>query len=75
MKAIALAALAAPALVQAGLRFACSTLTIQRVDPVVEPGAAPAAHLHHIVGGNAFNMTMEGDVGERGTCTTCEMAE
>jgi hypothetical protein len=27
------------------------------------------------VGGNAFNATMEGDVGERATCTTCQMAE
>ncbi|KAI1815444.1 hypothetical protein GGS20DRAFT_597041 [Poronia punctata] len=61
--------------VQAGLRFGCSSLTIQRLDPVVEPGQVPSSHVHHIVGGNAFNATMEGDVGERGTCTTCEMAE
>ncbi|KXX75439.1 hypothetical protein MMYC01_208865 [Madurella mycetomatis] len=66
-------ALVAPA--WAGLRFPCSTLTIQRLDPVVEPGAIPAAHVHHIVGGNAFNATMEGDVGERATCTTCQMSE
>jgi hypothetical protein len=75
MKPISLAALAAPVLVQAGLRFGCSTLTIQRIDPVVEPGAAPAAHLHHIVGGGHFNMTMEGDVGAKAGCTTCVMAE
>lgn len=67
-------ALIAP-VVQAGLRFGCSSLTIQRIDPVVEPGNTPSAHLHHIVGGNAFNATMEGDIGEKGTCTTCEMAE
>ncbi|OIW22867.1 hypothetical protein CONLIGDRAFT_650300 [Coniochaeta ligniaria NRRL 30616] len=60
---------------QAGLRFGCSSLTIQRLDPVVEPGNLPSAHLHHIVGGNAFNATMTGDVGARGTCTTCQMAE
>lgn len=60
---------------EAGLRFGCSTLTIQRLDPVVEPGKLPTSHLHHIVGGNAFNATMEGDVGARGTCTTCQMAE
>ena len=75
MKSFTIAALALIAPVQAGLRFGCSTLTIQRIDPVVEPGRTPAAHLHHIVGGNAFNATMEGDVGARGTCTTCEMAE
>jgi len=69
------AALALIAPVQAGLRFPCSTLTIQRLDPVVQPGSIPAAHVHHIVGGNAFNATMTGDVGERGTCTTCQMAE
>ncbi|KAI1474461.1 hypothetical protein K445DRAFT_310597 [Daldinia sp. EC12] len=74
MKSLSIAlALAAP--VQAGLRFGCSSLTIQRLDPVVEPGNNPSAHVHHIVGGNAFNATMTGDVGARATCTTCEMSE
>ena len=74
MKSVSVAlALIAP--VQAGLRFACSSLTTQRLDPVVEPGKSPSAHVHHIVGGNAFAPEMTGDVGERGTCTTCEMAE
>ncbi|KAB5517492.1 hypothetical protein GE09DRAFT_978905 [Coniochaeta sp. 2T2.1] len=67
------AALVAPA--QAALRFGCSTLTIQRLDPLVEPDKIPSAHLHQIVGGNAFNATMEGDVGERGSCTTCTFTE
>ncbi|PMD40821.1 hypothetical protein L207DRAFT_554436 [Hyaloscypha variabilis F] len=67
--------IALSALVHAGLRFPCSTLTIQRLDPVVQPGTSPSSHLHHIVGGNAFNATMTGDVGARGTCTTCQMAE
>jgi hypothetical protein len=66
-------ALIAPA--WAGLRFPCSTLTIQRLDPVVQPGMRPSGHVHHIVGGNAFNATMTGDVGERASCTTCQMAE
>jgi hypothetical protein len=66
-------ALVAPA--QAGLRFQCSTLTIQRLDPVVQPGSNPSSHVHHIVGGNAFNATMTGDVSTRATCTTCEMSE
>lgn len=68
-------ALALIAPVHAGLRFGCSSLTIQRLDPVVEPDMIPSAHVHHIVGGNAFNATMTGDVGARGTCTTCEMSE
>lgn len=63
------------ALVQAGLRFPCSTLTFQRLDPVVQPGSNPSSHLHHIVGGNAFNATMLGDVSSRASCTTCQMAE
>ncbi|KAK6088048.1 hypothetical protein SCUP234_01114 [Seiridium cupressi] len=66
-------ALIAPA--HAGLRFGCSSLTIQRLDPVEEPGRKPCARLHHIVGGNALNATMLGDVCERGTCTTCQMSE
>lgn len=28
-----------------------------------------------IVGGNAFNATMEGDIGEQATCTTCTFSE
>lgn len=50
------AALFTPA--QAGLRFPCSTLTTQRLDPAAQPGSLPSAHLHMIVGGNAFNATM-----------------
>ncbi|KAF2703231.1 hypothetical protein K504DRAFT_418736 [Pleomassaria siparia CBS 279.74] len=74
MKWLALTfALAAPT--HAGLRFGCSTLSIQRLDPVVEPGNAPSAHLHQIVGGNAFKANMTGDVGEQGTCTTCTFSE
>jgi hypothetical protein len=98
MKSFPTAFLALIAPVQAGLRFPCSTLTVQRLDPVVQPGSNPSAHVHHIVGGkkntcashslqiavvfnllkntgNAFNATMTGDVGERATCTTCQMAE
>ncbi|CAG8977608.1 hypothetical protein HYALB_00011711 [Hymenoscyphus albidus] len=60
---------------QAALRFGCSTLSIQRLDPLVEPGKTPSAHLHQIVGGNAFNASMAGDIGEQGTCTTCTFTE
>ena len=74
MKSLTLAlALVAPS--QAALRFGCATLSIQRLDPVVEPGHIPSAHLHQIVGGNAFNATMTGDIGEQGTCTTCTFSE
>ncbi|CAI6323135.1 unnamed protein product [Periconia digitata] len=59
----------------AALRFGCSTVSIQRLDPLVEPGNIPSAHVHQIVGGNAFNATMKGDIGEQGTCTTCVYTE
>ncbi|KAF2015251.1 hypothetical protein BU24DRAFT_450004 [Aaosphaeria arxii CBS 175.79] len=74
MKSIS-TALALIASVEAGLRFPCSTLTFQRLDPVVEPGNTPSAHVHHIVGGNAFNASMSGDVGNQASCTTCQMSE
>lgn len=71
----ALAAAALVACSEAALRFGCSTVTIQRLDPVVEPGNSPSAHLHQVVGGNAFNTTMTGDIGNQGTCTTCVFSE
>ncbi|AEO67479.1 uncharacterized protein THITE_160890 [Thermothielavioides terrestris NRRL 8126] len=60
---------------EAALRFGCSTVSIQRLDPLVEPGKIPSAHLHQIVGGNAFNATMVGDISEKATCTTCTFSE
>ncbi|KAK0630923.1 hypothetical protein B0T17DRAFT_507356 [Bombardia bombarda] len=61
----------------AALRFGCSTLSVQRLDPLVQPGSVPSAHVHQIVGGNAFNATMNPaiDIGETADCTTCFFAE
>ncbi|EDU50191.1 conserved hypothetical protein [Pyrenophora tritici-repentis Pt-1C-BFP] len=73
MKLYQIAALAAPA--QAALRFGCSTLSIQRLDPLVEPGKLPSAHVHQIVGGNAFNATMDTDPSKLASCTTCTFSE
>jgi hypothetical protein len=76
MKYLSLAlALAAPS--QAYLRFGCATLAVERLDPIVEPGKSPSAHLHQIIGGNAFNVTMDpaSDVSSRATCTTCSFSE
>ncbi|TEB26880.1 hypothetical protein FA13DRAFT_1776751 [Coprinellus micaceus] len=67
------AAFAVPS--QAALRFGCSTLTIQRLDPLVQPGRTPSAHVHQIVGGNAFHPNMTSDIGKQGTCTTCTFSE
>jgi hypothetical protein len=67
-------ALAGPS--QAALRFACSTLSIQRLDPLVQPGVIPSAHVHQIVGGNNFRANMTtGDVSEGATCTTCTFSQ
>ncbi|KEY72119.1 hypothetical protein S7711_00131 [Stachybotrys chartarum IBT 7711] len=69
-------ALAVPC--QAALRFGCSTVSIQRIDPLVVPGAIPSGHLHQIVGGNAFNATMDpddGDIADKADCTTCTFSE
>lgn len=69
-----LAALSGPS--QAALRFGCSTLSIQRLDPLVQPGSIPSAHVHQIVGGNNFKANMTtGDVSEGATCTTCVFSQ
>ena len=58
------------------LRFGCSNIVIDRVDPLVNPGLAPSPHIHQIVGGNAFNVTMPtDDVAEHATCTSCAYSE
>jgi hypothetical protein len=33
------------------LRFGCAQLTVQRLDPLVNPGSNPSPHLHQIIGG------------------------
>lgn len=40
------------------LRFSCSQLVIERADPIVQPGTYPSAHMHQIVGGDSFNITV-----------------
>lgn len=70
-------ALVAPS--YAALRFGCSTISIQRLDPLVEPGANPSAHVHQIVGGNAFAATMssgpKNNISDTATCTSCFFSE
>ncbi|KAF2737102.1 hypothetical protein EJ04DRAFT_431754 [Polyplosphaeria fusca] len=54
------------------LRFGCSQVVIERLDPLVDPGENPSAHMHQIVGGNAFNAAMPStDIAKLATCTTC----
>jgi hypothetical protein len=60
------------------LRFACSQLVVDRVDPIVNPGMKFTPHLHQIVGGNSFNVTMNPsshDLPSLSTCTSCSFKE
>jgi hypothetical protein len=63
---------------QSMLRFSCSQLVIDRIDPLVHADLIPAPHLHQIVGGNSFNATMDiatHDVVQSSTCTSCTFSE
>jgi len=60
------------------MRFECSQLVIDRLDPLVSPGAIPAPHLHQIVGGNSFNASMHPDTHDLpsvSTCTSCSFSD
>ncbi|TVY81864.1 hypothetical protein LSUE1_G007994 [Lachnellula suecica] len=59
----------------ATLRFSCSQLTVERLDPIINAGVVGSPHLHQIVGGNAFNASMSGDVSTQATCTSCTPTE
>jgi hypothetical protein len=80
MKLLAIAAaalLAQNAAAQNMLRFACSQLVVDRVDPIVNPGEVYTPHLHQIVGGNSFKITMgpDHDLPSLSTCTSCSFVE
>lgn len=74
---VAAALLAGNAAAQDMLRFACSQLVVERVDPIVNPGMLYTPHLHQIVGGNSFNATMDPETHDltASTCTSCNFAE
>ncbi|KAB5576059.1 hypothetical protein GE09DRAFT_1265556 [Coniochaeta sp. 2T2.1] len=60
------------------LRFGCSKLVIERLDPLVNPGVVGTPHNHQIVGGNSFNASMEPvsyDPAKESTCTSCTFSE
>ncbi|KAF2268150.1 hypothetical protein CC78DRAFT_540910 [Lojkania enalia] len=60
------------------IRFGCSQLVVDRLDPLVNPGQNPSPHLHQIIGGNAFNTSMfpeDLDPPKVATCTTCQPSE
>lgn len=60
------------------MRFQCSRLVVERVDPLANPGLLQSTHIHQIVGGNSFNATMtpvDYDPSRESTCTTCDYSE
>lgn len=60
------------------LRFQCSQLVVDRLDPLVFPGSVPSPHLHQIVGGNSFTPSMPHDSHDlvtESTCTSCTFSE
>jgi hypothetical protein len=60
------------------LRFQCSQLVVERLDPLVNPNVAPSPHLHQIVGGNSFTASMPPvthDLANSSTCTSCTFSE
>ncbi|KAK4221360.1 hypothetical protein QBC38DRAFT_513610 [Podospora fimiseda] len=59
------------------VRFHCSELVVERLDPLVNPGSIPSSHVHQIVGSNAFNATMalDKDLPAESTCTSCQFTE
>ncbi|KAI1270371.1 hypothetical protein F5Y18DRAFT_421863 [Xylariaceae sp. FL1019] len=60
------------------LRFSCSQLVVERLDPLVNPGVSASPHLHQVIGGNAFKTSMDPatlDIPSAATCTTCTFAE
>lgn len=60
------------------MRFECSQLVIERLDPLVQPGVTPSVHVHQIAGGNSFTADMEPieyDPPKKSTCTSCTFSE
>lgn len=77
-KALALALLAQGATAQQMIRFSCSQLVVARMDPLVNPGAVLSPHVHQVVGGNSFNISMDPethDLVRDSTCTSCTFSE
>ena len=60
------------------MRFACSQLVTERLDPLVNPGMVGTPHVHQIVGGNSFRANMtpdEYDLPSHSNCTSCTFSE
>ncbi|KAI1280279.1 hypothetical protein F5Y07DRAFT_396433 [Xylaria sp. FL0933] len=77
-KTLTVALLAQSATAQQMIRFGCSQLTIERLDPLVNPGVVMSPHVHQVVGGNSFQASMSPssyDLVANSTCTSCTFSE
>ncbi len=45
-------------------------IAVERLDPIVSPGAV-SSHVHTVMGGTAFNATMDYKTTQTSRCTTC----
>ncbi|POS74153.1 hypothetical protein DHEL01_v207451 [Diaporthe helianthi] len=75
---LALAVSAQSVAAQQMIRFGCSQLVVERLDPLVNPGSLVSPHVHQIVGGNSFNASMDPtshDLVADSTCTSCTFSE
>lgn len=76
--AVTAVAAAQLAMAQELMRFGCSQLTIDRIDPLVNPGSLPSPHVHQLIGGNSLNVSMspdDHDLPSLSTCTSCTYSE
>lgn len=54
-------------------RLPCAApVVVERADPIVNPGNI-SGHLHTIMGGNAFDFTMDYETTQASTCTSCRV--
>ncbi|KAF1814963.1 WSC-domain-containing protein [Eremomyces bilateralis CBS 781.70] len=62
-------------LAHAYIRFDCrGVLVEERADPIVNPGQI-AGHVHKIVGGDGFDLTMDYDKAVASSCSTCQIKQ
>lgn len=51
----------------------CKPLTVQRTDPIISPGQL-SSHVHAVVGGTGYHMSMSNDEARDAQNTTCDKA-
>lgn len=58
------------------VRFHCSQLVVQRIDPLVNSGSIPSSHVHQIVGGVRASSPLDlvsTSISDRHKCRTPSM--